>query len=98
MATDAAGWFQFRTVRPCPYTVPDDGPIGDVLRATGRHPWRPAHLHFKVSADGHRPIVTELFPADDKYIDEDAVFGVHDSLAITFADPVEYDFRLQPAG
>ncbi len=75
MATDAAGWFQFRTVRPCPYTVPDDGPVGDVLRATGRHPWRPAHLHFKVSADGHRSIVTELFPADDKYVDEDAVFA-----------------------
>ena len=96
MLTNGEGRYQFRTVRPCPYTVPDDGPVGDVLHATGRHPWRPAHLHFKVSADGYRPIVTELFPADDKYIDEDAVFGVRDSLAVPFTDVVEYDFRLHP--
>ena len=67
-----------------PYTVPDDGPGGIMLRAMGRHPWRPAHIHFKVSADGYRDLVTELFPEDDRYIEEDAVFGVRDSLAVAF--------------
>ena len=50
----ADGRYAFTTVRPAPYTVPDDGPVGELLRATGRHPWRPSHLHFIVQADGHQ--------------------------------------------
>lgn len=82
---DDDGTYQFTTIRPMPYTVPDDGPAGVMLHAMGRHPWRPAHIHFKVSADGHQDLVTELYPDDDQYIDEDAVFGVRDSLSVAFA-------------
>ncbi|MFN8774420.1 MAG: dioxygenase [bacterium] len=78
------GTYAFTTVRPAPYTVPYDGPVGDLLRAGGRHAWRPAHFHFRVLADGFAPLTTELFPADDPYIDQDAVFGVRASLAIPF--------------
>jgi hydroxyquinol 1,2-dioxygenase len=84
MTTDADGRYAFTTVRPAPYTVPDDGPVGDLLRATGREPWRPAHLHFIVIAKGYRTLVTELFPEDDPYIDQDAVFGVRDELTVRF--------------
>jgi protocatechuate 3,4-dioxygenase beta subunit len=62
--------------------VPDDGPVGELLRATGRHAWRPAHFHFMISAEGYRPLTTEIFPDDDPYIDEDAVFGVRERLAV----------------
>ena len=82
MKTGADGGYAFTTVRPGPYTVPDDGPVGELLRATGRHAWRPAHFHFMILAEGHRPLATEIFPDDDPYIDEDAVFGVRDRLAV----------------
>ena len=82
MKTAADGGYAFTTVRPGPYTVPDDGPVGELLRATGRHAWRPAHFHFMISAEGYRPLTTEIFPDDDPYIDEDAVFGVRDRLAV----------------
>lgn len=82
---DPDGAYSFTTIRPMPYTVPDDGPAGIMLRAMGRHPWRPAHIHFKVSAEGYQDLVTELYPDDDRYIGEDAVFGVRDSLAVKFA-------------
>ncbi len=82
---DAAGAYNFTTIRPIPYTVPDDGPVGIMLRSLGSHPWRPAHIHFKVSADGYQDLITELYPDDDRYIEEDAVFGVRDSLSVTFA-------------
>lgn len=78
------GVYAFTTVRPAPYTVPYDGPVGGLLRASGRHAWRPAHFHFRVLADGFAPLTTELFPADDPYIDQDAVFGVRASLAVPF--------------
>ena len=84
------GRYAFTTVRPAPYTVPDDGPVGDLLHATGRHPWRPSHLHFIVQAEGFRTLVTELFPDDDPYLDEDAVFGVRKDLTLHYrrqADP-----------
>ena len=74
------GRYAFTTVRPAPYTVPDDGPVGELLRAAGRHPWRPSHLHFIIEAKGFRTLVTELFPDDDPYLDEDAVFGVRQDL------------------
>ena len=70
------GTFAFSTVRPVSYTVPDDGPAGDMLRALGREAWRPAHLHMIIQAPGHQPLITEFFPEDDKYLDRDAVFGV----------------------
>ncbi len=78
------GVYAFTTVRPAPYTVPYDGPVGALLRAGGRHAWRPAHFHFRVLAEGFAPLTTEVFPADDPYIDEDAVFGVRASLAVPF--------------
>ena len=80
MITGDDGEYSFTTVRPAPYTVPYDGPVGDLLRAGGRHAWRPAHFHFIVSAAGHHALTTEVFFADDAYIDEDAVFGVRESL------------------
>lgn len=86
MVSDGEGRYLFSTVRPCPYTIPDDGPVGDLLHATGRHPWRPSHLHFIVTADGHRPLVTELFPSNDLYLDEDAVFGVREQLIMDYRE------------
>ena len=78
------GRYLFATVRPAPYTVPDDGPVGVLLHATGRHPWRPSHLHFIVTAPGHRTLVTEVFPSDDPYLDADAVFGVREALVMEY--------------
>lgn len=84
MTTGADGRYLFSTVRPAPYTVPDDGPVGELLRATGRHPWRPSHLHFIVTSEGHKTLVTEVFPSDDPYLDEDAVFGVREKLVMEY--------------
>lgn len=86
ITTDAEGRYLFSTVRPAPYVVPDDGPVGDLLRATGRHPWRPSHLHFIATADGYRQLVTEVFPSDDIYLDEDAVFGVREKLIMEYQE------------
>ena len=82
--TDAEGRFSFRTVRPVSYPIPDDGPVGRLLRATGRHPWRAAHIHAIVSASGHRSVTTTIFDAEDGYLGSDAVFGVKPELARTF--------------
>jgi catechol 1,2-dioxygenase len=79
-ATDAEGRFWFRSVVPRYYPIPDDGTVGRLLAATGRHPHRPAHLHFIVAAEGHRPVTTHVFVADSPYLDSDAVFGVKESL------------------
>lgn len=80
------GRYAVTTIRPAPYTVPDDGPGGELLHATGRHPWRPSHLHFIVSAPGYRTLVTEVFPHDDPYLDEDAVFGVREDLVMKYVE------------
>ena len=77
---DDEGRFWFRSVVPRYYPIPDDGPVGQLLAATGRHPNRPAHLHFIASAPGHRPVTTHVFVADSPYLDSDAVFGVKESL------------------
>ena len=82
--TGADGEYQFTTVRPVSYTVPTDGPVGELLESTGRHPWRPSHLHYIVKADGYRDLVTEVFPDDDPYLDQDTVFGVRDDLVMTY--------------
>jgi hydroxyquinol 1,2-dioxygenase len=77
---DAAGRYYYTTVLPKPYMVPDDGPVGGLLRAGNRHAWRSTHLHYMVSAPGMRTLTTELFFEGDEYIDSDAVFGVRRSL------------------
>jgi protocatechuate 3,4-dioxygenase beta subunit len=77
---DEQGRFWFRSVVPRYYPIPDDGPVGQLLAATGRHPNRPAHLHFIVAAPGYRPVTTHVFVADSPYLDSDAVFGVKESL------------------
>jgi hydroxyquinol 1,2-dioxygenase len=82
--TGADGRYAFTTVKPVEYTVPTDGPVGDILNATGRHPWRPSHLHFIVKAPGFRSLVTEVFPDDDPYLDQDTVFGVRDDLVMSY--------------
>jgi protocatechuate 3,4-dioxygenase beta subunit len=78
----ADGSFAFSTTRMQPYTVPYDGPAGDMLRALAREAWRPAHLHVIAEAAGYRPLVTELFLEDDPYLDRDAVFGVRADLVV----------------
>ncbi|MEU5891357.1 intradiol ring-cleavage dioxygenase [Streptomyces sp. NPDC047461] len=82
--TDAEGGFRFRTCVPSSYPIPTDGPVGDLLRATGRHPYRPAHIHFIASADGHDPVTTHIFVAGDPYLTSDAVFAVKRSLVRDF--------------
>jgi hydroxyquinol 1,2-dioxygenase len=82
--TDAAGHYMFRTIKPSFYPIPNDGPVGQMLDAMGRHPYRPAHIHFMISAEGYQPVTTELFVGGDPYLDSDAVFGVRESLIVPF--------------
>lgn len=112
--TDAEGHYAFRSIRPNYYPVPTDGPVGEMLRAMGRHPYRPGHIHMIVSAPGYATVTTHLFPADSPYLDSDAVFGVKDSLIVQFEKhppgdvagerldvpyyTVQYDFRLRKTG
>src|SRR4051794_24715112 len=77
---DDEGRFWFRSVVPRYYPIPADGPVGQLLAATGRHPYRPAHLHFIVAAPGYRPVTTHVFVDGSPYLDSDAVFGVKESL------------------
>jgi hydroxyquinol 1,2-dioxygenase len=88
--SDAEGRYYFWGVTPTPYPIPYDGPVGDLLTAAGRGPWRPAHLHFMVTAPGYRRLVTHIFASGDEYIDRDAVFGVKESLIV--------DYVTQPDG
>jgi len=81
---DAEGRVFFRTIQPAAYPIPYDGPVGDMLTATNRHPWRPAHVHFMISAPGYETLVTHVFSAGDQYLDSDAVFGVKNSLIREF--------------
>jgi protocatechuate 3,4-dioxygenase beta subunit len=78
------GAFLIRTIRPTSYPIPTDGPVGELLRATNRHPFRPAHVHAIVSAPGYRTLTTHLFDSEDKYLDSDVVFAVKESLIRTF--------------
>ena len=84
--SDDNGRFDFRTVMPAPYAIPVDGPVGELLSITGRHPWRPAHIHFIATAEGHLPITTHIFVAGSPYLDADAVFAVKDSLVAHFEE------------
>jgi catechol 1,2-dioxygenase len=91
------GSYGFVAVRPVPYTIPDDGPVGRMLEATGRHPWRPAHIHMIVRAPGHRTLATHVFDASSDYLDADAVFAVKPSLLRTFVERAADDPE-RPAG
>jgi hydroxyquinol 1,2-dioxygenase len=82
--TDAEGRFWFRTVTPSAYPIPTDGPVGGLLTATARHPYRPAHIHLIVGAEGHQPVTTHVFVAGSPYLDSDAVFAVKQSLVREF--------------
>jgi catechol 1,2-dioxygenase len=102
--TGEDGAFEFRTTRPVTYPIPADGPVGRLLRASGRHHFRAAHVHHMVSAPGHRRLITHLFDADSAYLDSDAVFGVRDSLVVRFtpdgdtgAVAARFDVALEPA-
>jgi len=83
--TDAEGRFWFRSIVPRHYPIPDDGPVGRLLDATGRHPYRPAHVHFEISAPGMRTLTTHVFVAGTPYLDSDAVFGVKPGLVHEFS-------------
>ncbi len=96
------GQYHFRSILAEAYPIPDDGPVGDMLKATGRHPWRPAHLHFMIKAPGYETLITHVFRNGDPYLDSDAVFGVRQSLVADWVKQpdgqylVEYDFVLAP--
>lgn len=98
------GRFHFRTIVAEAYTIPDDGPVGDMLRATKRHPWRPAHLHFRIEAAGYETLVTHVFRNGDRWLDSDAVFGVRQSLVADWLRQpdgsyrLDFDFVLNRAG
>ncbi|MDB5983377.1 MAG: hydroxyquinol 1,2-dioxygenase [Pseudomonas sp.] len=89
--TDADGCFAIRTIVPVCYPIPTDGPVGRMLDAANRHPWRPAHLHFMIDVPGYRKLVTHLFNSDDPYLESDAVFGVKGSLQVTYQDRPAHD-------
>lgn len=84
ITADTSGRYGFTTVKPVEYTVPTDGPVGKILDAAGRHPWRPSHLHYIVKAPGFKTLVTEVFASDDPYLDQDTVFGVRDDLVMDY--------------
>jgi len=99
---DGQGRYHFRSILAEAYPIPDDGPVGDMLKATRRHPWRPAHLHFMIKAPGYETLTTHVFRNGDGYLDSDAVFGVRQSLVADWVKQpdgrylVEYDFVLAP--
>ncbi|MEU3983551.1 maleylacetate reductase and hydroxyquinol 1,2-dioxygenase domain-containing protein [Streptomyces sp. NPDC026672] len=113
LRTDKAGGLTFWSILPSEYPIPEDGPVGEMLHATGRHPYRAPHLHFLIDAPGHRRLVTQLFVKGGRHLDGDAVFGVKDALIVDFVPhtgptpdgrPVEgewrrldHTFRIAPA-
>jgi len=89
------GHYEFRTTTPVDYQIPTDGPVGKMLRATGRPSWRPAHVHFMVSHPGFKTVITHVFDVDSPYLETDAVFGVRDSLVVDFSSgATSFDFVL----
>jgi hydroxyquinol 1,2-dioxygenase len=91
----ADGRYFFESVVAVSYPIPDDGPVGDMLKALGRHPWRPAHVHFRITAPGYETLITHVFRSGDKYLDSDTVFGVRSSL---IADWVSHPQGAAPNG
>ena len=102
LRTGPDGRLHFRSILAEAYPIPHDGPVGDMLRATARHPWRPAHLHFMVEAPGFETLVTHVFRNGDRYLDSDAVFAVRESLVADWKPLddgsylLEFDFVLAP--
>jgi hydroxyquinol 1,2-dioxygenase len=103
--SESDGRFWFWTVRPTAYPIPMDGPIGELLRAAGRQAMRPAHIHFRIEAEGYETLTTHVFAADDPYLDTDAVFGVDSALIAPFVaredegrsyDRLDYEFVVVP--
>ncbi len=92
---DEQGRFHFRSVVAVPYQIPHDGPVGALLEATRRHPWRPAHLHFKIDAPGYETLITHVFRDGDPYLDSDAVFGVRESLVADWVEQDDGTYRLE---
>ena len=84
--TDADGRVVFWSILPAAYPIPADGPVGQMLEAVGRHPFRAPHLHFMIAAPGHRTLITQLFVRGGGYLDSDTVFGVKDDLVVDFAE------------
>jgi len=82
--TDADGAYSFFGIKPVSYPIPNDGPVGNMLDALGRHPYRPAHIHFIVTAPKYEKLVTHTFVGDDEYIGSDAVFGVKNTLVAPY--------------
>jgi hydroxyquinol 1,2-dioxygenase len=93
--TDADGAYRFWSIKPAAYPIPHDGPVGEMLVAQARHPWRPAHVHFMIAAPGYRTLTTHVFVDGDPYLDSDAVFGVKDSLIASF---VRHEVGVAPDG
>jgi hydroxyquinol 1,2-dioxygenase len=104
LKSDAQGRYYFKTIVAEPYPIPTDGPVGVLLEATQRHPWRPAHLHFMVEAPGYQRLITHVFRDKDGYLDSDAVFGVRQSLVADWVPQsdgsyrMDYDFILPKIG
>jgi hydroxyquinol 1,2-dioxygenase len=95
LRSDANGVVRFRSITPTAYPVPTDGPVGRMLLATGRHPWRPAHVHFMIKAAGYETLITHIFRDGDPYLDSDVVFGVRSSL---IGDFVRHESGTAPDG
>jgi len=93
--TDGEGRLDFKAVLPVAYPIPTDGPVGRMLSAVKRHPWRPAHVHFIVKAPGYETLITHVFVDGDAYLDSDAVFGVRSSL---IGDYVRHEAGTAPDG
>ena len=103
VVADGEGRFSIETIQPAPYQIPHDGPTGQLIEAAGWHPWRPAHLHIQVRAEGHRTITTQLYFAGGEYLDSDVAEATKPELVL---DPQDdgtgtrrstYDFELEPA-
>ena len=89
---DNEGRYQFTSIIPAPYEIGKGGPVGEFLKRIDRHAWRPAHIHFKIEAEGYTDLTTMLFIPDDPYIDNDAINAVKDSLILNLTrtdDPEE---------
>jgi catechol 1,2-dioxygenase len=102
LRTDAEGRYSFRTVRPVPYEIPKSGPVGTLLAMLDWHAFRPAHIHFKVTAEGQAPLVTQMYFADDDWLHDDRVNAAKDDLAVKVTHTngtarAEFDVRLCPA-
>jgi hydroxyquinol 1,2-dioxygenase len=91
--TGADGSYAFKGIKPVSYPIPNDGPVGKMLKGLGRHPYRPAHMHFIVTAEGFERLVTHTFVGSDPYIDSDAVFGVKETLIAEYVPIHDGDVR-----